>query len=123
MKLELFQIVDIYNSFAEIKKSNEMPFALAWQISDTLEPLKKHIERFNEERNKLIKQYGKEDKENNQFLVEAEKITEFTEKLNQVGKTEIELKGIKKIKKDELFNSNIKINGAVNIEAIKVFIV
>ena len=123
MKLELFEIVEAYQSFDAILKNNEIKFSLAWKLADVIEPLKKHVERFNEERNKIIKEFGTEQPDTGQFIVEKAKISAFETKLNEVGKTSVEIKNVAKIEKKELLESEIKINRAVNLKALKLFLI
>ena len=123
MKLHLYQIVNAGNSFLELKKNNEMPFSLAWLIDDVLEPLDKHLQRFNEEKNKLVKELGEPDKDKpDMYAIKAENIATFNDKINEISQTIIEIKNPVKINKKELFDSDIKINGNVDLTAMKLFI-
>jgi hypothetical protein len=123
MKVELFEIVEAFESFTNLRKSNELPFKLAWEISDLLEPLEKHYKRFQDEKNKLIKEFGEPDKDKpDMYIIKPEKARLFSEKMQEIGKTPIELKNIVKIEKNKLFVDDIKINGGVNLQALKIFI-
>ena len=124
MKLELYEIVKVFESFNEILKNNNVPFMLAWQIEDIQEPLRKHVKRFNDEKNKIVKEYGKPDEKNPEvFMVVPEKVAVFNEKMDLVGKIPIDIKTNGKIKKKDLFDSEIKISGKVNLKSIKIFII
>ena len=123
MKLELFRLVAAYESFLNIRKSNELPFKLAWEISDLLESLEKHYKRFTDEKNKLVKEFGEPDEKNSEmYMIKPEKARIFNDKIEEIGKTSIELKEVVKIEKNKLFDSNIKINGNIDFVALKLFI-
>ena len=123
MKIELFKIVQAYESFQNLRKSNELPFKLAWEISDVCEPLEKHFKRFQQEKDKLVKEYGKPDKNKpDMYFIEPDKARLFNDKIEEIGKTPIELKDVVKIEKSKLFDSEIKINGNIDFDALKLFI-
>lgn len=122
MKIELFKLVQAYESFTSLQKSNTLPFKIAWEVADILESLEKHYKRFLDEKNKLIKEYGKPDEKNKEvYMIEPDKINLFNEKFEGLGKTEIDITLIK-IDKKALFDNDIKINGNSDLQAMKIFI-
>lgn len=124
MKYELFIIVNAFESFKQLQESNEIPFKTAWKIEDIQETFRKHVKRFNDEKNKLIKEFGKPDTKNPEmYMLKPENMTVFNEKIDLLGKTMIDIKKPVKIAKKELFDIDIKVNGKVQIKDLKLFIV
>lgn len=122
MKIELYKVVQAYESFTNLQKSNALPFKLAWDVADLLEPLEKHYKRFLDEKNKLIKEYGEPDEKNKEmYMIEPNKVDLFNEKFGELGKTEIDVTLVK-IDKKALFDSDVKINGNSDLQAMKIFI-
>lgn len=122
MKIELFKIVQAYESFINLQKSNALPFKLAWDVADLLEPLEKHYKRFLDEKNKLVKEYGEPDEKNKEiYTIKPEKISLFNNKIEEIGKIQVDIKLVK-IDKKALFDSDVKINGNSDLQAMKIFI-
>lgn len=123
MKIELYKVVQAYESFTNLQKSNALPFKLAWDVADLLEPLEKHYKRFLDEKNKLIKEYGEPDEKNKEmYMIKSEKMEVFNTKFEEIGKIEIDIKAPVKIDKKALFDGDIKINGNSDLQAMKIFI-
>jgi len=123
MKLKLFEIVQAFESFTEIQQTNKIDFQLSWQIEDIKELLQKHYNRFNDEKNKIVKELGKPEKpESDTFLILPENMTVFNEKIENIGNIPIDIRNPVKLKKTALFDSDLKINGKVNLKLLKLFI-
>lgn len=123
MKIKLIELINAYIALMEIKNTNKIPFALAWQISDITEVLEKHNVRFNNERNELLKKYGEENKEKKGFYdFSKDNGVKFNKEIEILSNIIIEIKGVQKLDKKILFDSGIKINENVNIIALKLFV-
>lgn len=123
MKIQLYKIVAAVECLTEIQKNNEIPFALAWKIADVIEPLEKHFKRFQDEKDKIVKNLGSPDKKNAAvYLIKPENTEKFEKSIKELGEITIQLSAPKKLNKKELFESDIKINGRVSVASLKDFI-
>jgi len=121
MKVEIIKVVAADVTLKELQKENAIPFTLAWEIDDMLEIFSKHVERFNKERQKLVTELGEPDKENPEmYHIKTESIKNYNEKIEEIASFEVELEGLKKLKKEDL--KSLVIPGSITIADIKEFI-
>lgn len=59
IKIKLTEAADAYYALSNIVSKNDFPFEFAWEIEDISEVLEKHTKRFEEARNKLLKEFAK----------------------------------------------------------------
>ena len=105
MKLKLQQIV---NSEMSLKKLIEikLPIKIAYKLSKLVNLIQPELTIFTEQRDKLIRELGAEDKDNN-VKVTDENLPKFMEELKKLTEIEIDLsfsdgKDIEKIKISDL---------------------
>lgn len=108
------KIADLLNSTDVLQKlaGKELKAKLAWQVGRMLKEAEKEIQSFNETRMKLINKYGSKDEngelvmdENNNCKIEPESINNFSNELNELIASEIEINA-HKIKIDDIENIN-----------------
>lgn len=104
------KISDLLNSTEALQKlaGTELKAKLAWQVGRILKAAEVEIQSFNETRMNLIKKYGEKDEkgelvtdeQGNCKIVEGD-INEFSNELNDLINSEVEING-NKIKIDDL---------------------
>lgn len=108
------KIADLLNSTDVLQKlaGKELKAKLAWQVGRMLKEAEKEIQSFNETRMQLINKYGSKDEngelvmdENNNCKIEPESINNFSNELNELIASEIEINA-HKIKIDDIENIN-----------------
>lgn len=108
------KIADLLNSTDVLQKlaGKELKAKLAWQVGRMLKEAEKEIQSFNETRMQLINKYGSKDEkgelvmdENNNCKIEPESINNFSNELNELISSEIEINA-HKIKIDDIENIN-----------------
>lgn len=108
------KIADLLNSTDVLQKlaGKELKAKLAWQVGRMLKEAEKEIQSFNETRMQLINKYGSKDEngelvmdENNNCKIEPESINNFSNELNELIESEIEINA-HKIKIDDIENIN-----------------
>lgn len=108
------KIADLLNSTDVLQKlaGKELKAKLAWQVGRMLKEAEKEIQSFNETRMQLINKYGSKDEkgelvmdENNNCKIEPESISNFSNELNELIASEIEINA-HKIKIDDIENIN-----------------
>ena len=106
------KISDLLNSTEALQKlaGKELKAKLAWQVSRVLKLAEKEIQDFNETRMNLIKKYGEKDEngelvtdENNNCKINNESINDFSNELNELIESEIEINA-NKIKIEDIEN-------------------
>lgn len=94
------KIADLVNSTETLQKLAQKDFKakLAWSIARLLKSAEVEIQSFNEARMNLIKKYGEKDEngelvtdENGNCKIENESINEFSNELNELINTEVEI--------------------------------
>lgn len=90
-KSQNIKIEKLVNAITAINKivNCEISIKTAFRLSSLIKELNKHLETYNENRQKLIKKYSVED-EGNQ-IIEKEKIHKFNEEVSQLGAEEIKI--------------------------------
>ncbi len=102
MKISLKEIV---NSTEQIKALLEvkLPVKISYKLSRLANKINPILETFNENRNKLIKEFGEEDPETKNYSVkDPEKLEQFTKKLLELLDVEEEIDWFEPIKIDDL---------------------
>ena len=108
------KIADLLNSTDVLQKlaGKELKAKLAWQVGRMLKEAEKEIQSFNETRMQLINKYGSKDEkgelvmdENNNCKIEPESINNFSNELNELIASEIEINA-HKIRIDDIENIN-----------------
>ena len=104
------KISDLLNSTEALQKlaGTELKAKLAWQVGRILKAAEIEIQSFNETRMNLIKKYGEKD-ENGELITDEQgnckivegDINEFSNELNDLINSEVEISG-NKIKIDDL---------------------
>ena len=104
------KISDLLNSTEALQKlaGTELKAKLAWQVGRILKAAETEIQSFNEARMNLIKKYGEKD-ENGELITDEQgnckivegDINEFSNELNDLINSEVEISG-NKIKIDDL---------------------
>lgn len=93
-------INDLLNSVETLQKIAQKDFKakLAWSIARLLKSAETEIQSFNETRMNLIKKYGEKDEngelitdEKNNCKIKTESVDAFTEELNELINTEVEI--------------------------------
>lgn len=93
-------INDLLNSVETLQKIAQKDFKakLAWSIARLLKSAETEIQSFNETRMNLIKKYGEKDEngelitdEKNNCKIKTEDVDTFTEELNELINTEVEI--------------------------------
>ena len=106
------KISDLLNSTEALQKlaGKELKAKLAWQVARVLKLAEKEIQDFNETRMNLIKKYGEKDEngelvtdENNNCKINNEFINDFSNELNELIESEIEINA-NKIKIEDIEN-------------------
>ena len=106
------KISDLLNSTEALQKlaGKELKAKLAWQVGHVLKLAEKEIQDFNETRMNLIKKYGEKDEngelvtdENNNCKINNEFINDFSNELNELIESEIEINA-NKIKIEDIEN-------------------
>ena len=94
------KISDLLNSTETLQKLAQKDFKakLAWSIARLLKSAEAEIQSFNDTRMNLIRKYGQKDEngelitdENGNCKIEQESINEFTNELNELVNTEVEI--------------------------------
>ena len=94
------KISDLLNGTDALKKlsETELKAKLAWQVGRLLKAADAEIQSFNEARLNLIKKYGEKDEngelitdENDNCKITQESINDFTNELNELVESEIEI--------------------------------
>lgn len=94
------KISDLLNGTDALKKlsETELKAKLAWQVGRLLKAADAEIQSFNEARLNLIKKYGEKDEngelitdENDNCKITQESISDFTNELNELVESEIEI--------------------------------
>ena len=106
------QIADLINSTETLQKLAQKDFKakLAWQVARLLKAAEKEIQDFNDTRLNLVKKYGEKDDtgelitdEKGNCKIVAEYVSDFTNELNELMNTEVEINA-NKIMIDQLEN-------------------
>lgn len=93
-------INDLLNSVETLQKIAQKDFKakLAWSIARLLKSAETEIQSFNETRMNLIKKYGEKDEngelitdEKNNCKIKTEDVDTFTDELNELINTEVEI--------------------------------
>lgn len=104
------KINDLLNSIDILQKLSKMELKakLAWQVARLLKAAEKEIQEFNETRMNVITKYGEKDEndqlitdDNNNCKIQKEHIEDFTNELNELVKSEVEINA-NKLKIDDL---------------------
>ncbi|MCK9370955.1 hypothetical protein M0R04_13675 [Candidatus Dojkabacteria bacterium] len=105
MKLKtILEDLDKLTSLSKIK----LPIKVSYWVSRILSKVNSELKSFQEQRNKLIEEYGEQDEKTKQFTVkDPEKLKVFSKEINELLDVEVEL-DVKKI--------SIKDLGAITIE-------
>ena len=94
------KIAELLNSTDTLQKLSQKDFKakLAWSVARLLKNAEKEIQEFNDTRMELIKKYGEKDDQGELITDEKgnckilpDSISEFTNELNELIETEIEL--------------------------------
>lgn len=104
------KIIQLVNSVDMLQKLSQQDFTakLAWQVARLLKAAQAEIQSFNEARMTLINKYGAKD-ENGQLItdeagnckIDDTAVTEFSQQLNDLLETQIEINA-NKIKMEDL---------------------
>lgn len=123
MKITLLEVAEAFTAMNAIKEGNELPILIAWAMGDWVTELAPINERYNEQRNDLLKKYGKPSPENtNEFMIQPENVRKFTPELEKLNAIEVNLNGPKKLNLDELQTAGVKIPPGVSLTALRLFI-
>ena len=121
------KINDLLNSTEALQKlsKTDLKAKLAWQISKLLKAADKEIQEFNESRMKLIQKYGEKDEsnelvtdENGNCKIVAGSIEEFSDELNELINSDVEINA-NKIRINDLDSINFT---PVEMNALEIFI-
>ena len=119
--MELSKIVNAYEALALIKQNNDLPFALAWKISDHMENLEKHYKRYNEQRSEIVQKYGTSNGDDT-FKIKGDDLPIFNDEMTKLLQTKIKATIEQDIEMVELIDAKITITKDVNLSALKPFI-
>lgn len=123
------KISDLLNSTEVLQKlaGKELKAKLAWQVGRVLKSAEKEIQDFNETRMNLIKKYGEKDEndelvtdENNNCKINNEFINDFSNELNELIESEIEINA-NKIKIEDIENIDFTPAEMTQLEAFVDF--
>ncbi len=118
--MKLIAVVEAFQTLVAIQNSNDLPIGLAWQILDHIAEMAPTNKRFEEQQTELGKKYGDPDPKN-PGLVQIRKKEEekFKNDMQELADIEIKLNGIKKLSKDELLKSELKVPAGTNLGSLK----
>lgn len=119
--MKLIEIVNAYEALVLIKSSNDLNFSLAWKIEDLIGSMEKHYNRYNEQREKLVKKFGLQN-ENGSFRIEPENRASFNKEMEELVTSNINFKAEEKISLVELIDAKIIVKKNLNLGALKPFI-
>ena len=123
MKITLLEVAEAYGAMVAIKDGNDMPILIAWAMGEWLAELAPVHERFNEQRNDLLKKYGKATPDKpNEFLIAPAQLGKFTPELDKLNAVEVEVAGQPKLKIAELHECGVKVPPGVSLKAMQLFI-
>ena len=123
MKFELFRVVAAVEALNRITEDNEIPFTLAWKISDLVEVMQKHYDRFNDEKNVIVKKFGVAQEGGTEiFEIPAKRRAEFETELKKITDIEVEIGKFEKLARADIIAADLKISKGVSISALKPFI-
>lgn len=120
MKLTVKQIVEIKNTLEVIKGENTLLFSFAWLLDDNIKALFEHATRAQDELNKLLLKYGKQDKKNpTQYTIEPENVEAYNKDANAIYAFEVDVK-LYPIKLEDI--QEIKVTAGLDISCLRVII-
>lgn len=117
-------IQDLVNGTEALQKlaGTGLKAKLAWQIGKLIKAAEAELQSFNETRIELIKKYGAKDEndelitdENGNCKINPEGVEEFTNELNELANSEVELNATK-VKMDDLENVDFTPSEMVALE-------
>ncbi len=119
--MKLYQIYQAKDSIEKIENSQNLAGKRAYQLLDSIDMFKEEIKRIENEKNKLVRKYGKE--ENGQIKIEPNSenyesfVKEFSELLDQKKEIKIE----EKLNEDDLDKIDLTISDIRNLKNINLF--
>ena len=90
MKITLAEVKSLETSLSKIF-DKDIHIKIAYRLSSLLKVLSDEINSLEENRVKLVKKYGEEDKESGQLAVPTEKAEEFYKEFNELLQLEIDI--------------------------------
>lgn len=93
-KLKLIDAYGIFQAIVNSEKVNTrgIPFKLSWELSDVKEALQKHVTRYEEERNKVFKDLGKEKADQpGTYEIEQKDLNAVDERIKELNEMEVEI--------------------------------
>lgn len=118
--MKLIAVVEAYQTLVAIQNSNDLPIGLAWQILDHITEMAPTNARFEEQRKKLADKHGEVDKKNPDIVkIHKKNEEQFKKEFDELSNLEITLNGIKKLSKDDLLKSELKVPKGTSLGSIR----
>lgn len=108
IKIKIEEMADSVDSLGELTKVS-LPIKVSYWISRLITKVNRELKHFSEQRDKLIESLG-EQKEDGEYRVTKDKLSEYKDKLHEMMQVEIEIEGIDKISIQDLGNIQIQAN-------------
>ena len=106
LKIKIIDLLHSEIAFSKIKSqldSDGFEFTLAYKLTKLLNKISSELTEIYKQREKFLKKYGEEDKNNpGTYILKNNNSKEATKIWDKFVNTEVELSGVKKLTKDEV---------------------
>ncbi len=119
--MELSKIVNAYEALNSLRATNTLPFTLAWKVSDLMDLLEKHYKRFQDERQKIIMQYGNVNGDDS-YSVPQNKVKDFRDAIEKILVHNVKLEFEPELEYKDFVDAKIVITKETDFTAIRPFV-
>jgi hypothetical protein len=123
MTIKLYELLNVEKPISELLNQN-LPIKLSWRLSKLVKEISLELKEFNELRDKMIKQLGKESEPGKQDWSispeDKEAIGTFQEQIQELVNVDADIRDFEPISINEFNGTDIKIS-PVQMASLQVF--